>query len=332
MGGRLYTPITPPNLRQLGNRLVLVVALIFSVTLVVYFEGGLEDSLTGEHPGFLDCLYFTMVTITTVGYGDIVPVYTMSRLVDALLLTPIRFIIIFTIFGTAYEIALKRFREDYRMHRITSKLAGHTVICGFGPTSEAAVHELMLQGTAPDQIVVLATNEESLKEAAAIGVVAIAGDATQEQVLKSAAIARAAHVLIAPGRDDTAVLMALTVRDMNPAAQVIVLCEQDENARLIKRSGAHVIINPATAGGTLMAAATRQRHLVDTMQDILSVGGAMSIKERMAREDEVGKPPQQLAGMAVLRVYREGKHFDIAALPTIEAGDVLVYVAAPGGG
>jgi voltage-gated potassium channel len=326
MRPKLYTPEKTPGLRHAGSRLLIVAGLILGVTIIVYFEGGLKDAQTGKHPGFFDCLYFALVTITTVGYGDIVPIYTSSRLVDAFLLTPIRFVVIAMVFGTAYELTLKRFREDYRMSRMVGKLDRHVIICGFGATGLSAVQELLLQGTPPEQIVVLATDETELEEAAGLGIVSVAGDATQEQVLRSVAVEKAAHVLVCAGRDDTAVLIVLTVRDMNPNAQVIAMCHQAENAKLLERSGAHVIINPANAGGTLMAAATRRAHLADTMQDILSVGGAIQLLERRAKAGEVGKLPRELPDIAVLRVYRAGKRFDVNDLPRIEAQDILVYV------
>jgi voltage-gated potassium channel len=331
MRGKIYTPPKTPGLRQLGVRLLFVCGLIVLVTVIVYFEGGLKDSRTGGKPGFFDSLYFALVTITTVGYGDIVPVNTFSRLTDAFLLTPIRFVVIFTVFGTAYQIAIKRFTEEYRMNRATAKLDRHTIICGYGSTGDAAVQELLLQGIAPEQIVVVSLSEESLERAAATGVVTVAGDATREGVLKSVAIERATNVLIAPGRDDTAVLIALTAHALAPTARIVVMCNEDENAKLIARSGAHVIINPAHAGGALMAAATRQSHVVDTLQDILSVGGELALLERVVSPEEAGKRPGDLTGLAIVRVYRGDKRYDLRNLPQLEAGDVLVYIAAGGG-
>lgn len=309
------------------HRLAFVVALILGVTLLVYFEGGLIDSRTGSPPGFLDCLYFAMVTITTVGYGDIVPVGTDSRLVDALLLAPIRFVVILTIFGTAYQIAIQRFREEYRMKRTVEKLDRHTIVCGCGATGRAAVRELLLQGIPREQIAIIEMDSEALEEASEMGVVTISGDATREHVLKSVAVERAANILVCPGRDDTAALITMTVRSMNPEGRVIAMCHEAENVKLLERGGAHHIVNPTFAGGSLMAAATRQKHLAETMTDILSVGGSLRLDERVVRAEEVGKAPNELPGLAVVRLYRGAHHFGLRDLPVIEAGDVLVYVS-----
>jgi len=312
-------------------RLVAVLGVLLGLVIIVYLEGGLIDARTGGPPGFLDCVYFVLVTVTTVGYGDIVPVATTSRLTDAFLLTPIRFLVIFTFVGTAYQLVLKRFQEEYLMKRAVGKLSDHVIICGFGNTGRMAAQELLLQGATPDQVVALDTDEEALSEAATLGIVAIQGDATREHVLESVAIDRAVNVLICPGRDDTAVLVALTARDLNPNAHLIAMCIEEENVKALDRSGAHTIISRAATGGNLMAAATRRAHLAETMQDILSVGGALQLDERPVAPHEAGKHPTELKHMAVVRVYRDGRHHNVAQLPILQAGDTIVFVAASQG-
>ncbi len=327
MAVKLYTPARLPGLPSLLVRIGVVFALLAASTLIVYFEGGLVDSHTGRHPELLDCVYFVLITITTVGYGDIVPVDTPSRLVDALVLTPIRFIVLLIFFGTAYQLSIKQFQEEQRMKRAVSKLNDHTIVCGYGTTGQAAVRELLLHGTRPDQIVVVDVDENALRATSGLEVVAIQADAAQESTLNAMAIQRAAHVLICTGRDDTAVLTALTVQALNPDCRIVAMCRQQENVKLLQRSGVHSIISPALAGGTLIAAATRQDHIVDTMKDLLSVGGAIRLDERVVRADEVGTSPRALKGITVLRVYRNDRAVDPARLDTLAQGDILVFVA-----
>jgi voltage-gated potassium channel len=331
MKGRLYRPETAPGLRSILLRLGLVLGLVFAVVLVLYFEEGLVDNKTGSHPGFLDCIYFALITITTVGYGDIVPVTTQARLVDGLLLTPVRFIVLAIFFGTAYQLTIQTLREDYLMKRTVRNLSGHVIVCGFGGVGHAAVKEMLLQGTPPDQLVVIALDADHLSEASELGVVAIQGDATRESVLQSVAIERAAHILVCPGRDDTAVLIALTARDLNPTARLVVVSQEEENVRLLQRSGADLIISPAWTGGNMMAAATRQEHLADTLSELLSVAGAIALKERPVRDEECGRHPRELPDIAVVRVYRNGAAFDVPDFPRLEPGDAIVYVR-PGRG
>lgn len=329
MTGKLFIPSNGPNSREILIRSGIVVALIIGVTVGVYLEGGLIDTQTGKAPGFWDCLYYALVTITTVGYGDIVPVGTSSRLIDAILLTPIRFFVLFLILGTAYQLAFQRFQEEYRMNKIVRKLKNHIIICGFGATGRVILDELLQEEHDKEQIVVLDMSPVALEEATEYGVICILGDATRELVLKNVAIDHAAYVLVSPGRDDTAALITLTARGMGPNAHIIAMCHETENIKLLERAGANRVINPALAGGSMMAAATRRRHLVETMQDLISFGGDLQLNERRVKPDEVGKAPTSIDGIAVVRIYRGSEHFSVAEFPKLEAGDVIVYLCRP---
>ncbi len=326
--GSLYNPPTFPTWRNVAIRGSMIVGLLLIATTAMWWEEGLVIHKTGQPPGFFDTLYFIIITITTVGYGDITPDRTITRLTDAFLLTPIRLVVIFTLFGTAYQFVFRRFQEEYRLKHIIEKLNRHTILCGFGGTGSAVANELLLQGTPPDQIIVVDTDEIALQAATAMNLAAIKGDATKEGVLKTVAIERAAHVIISAGRDDTSVLIALTAQDLNPDCHIIAMCHEAENVKLLQRSGARTIVSSATAGGNLMAAATRRPHLAEVMKDLLSVGGALRMDERTVRPEEVGKHPHDLPGICVLRVFRGTDHFDGVAFPALESGDVLVYVAS----
>ena len=326
MTGKLHTPAEVMGLTPVLWRIGVLFAIILVTVTVLYFEGGLIDTRSEEAPGILDCLYFTMVTITTVGYGDIVPESTFARMVDTFFLTPMRFIVFVLFVGIAYQLSIKQLHEGYRMKRAVSKLQDHIIVCGYGETGRACVDELLLQGTSSDSIVVLEIDPRVLDDAVSREVIAVLGDATREKVLKSVALERAKHVLISPGRDDSAVLIALTVRDLNPSAHIVVECHETENTRLLERSGADTIVSPSSAGGNLMAAATRKPHIVATMQDILTVGGTLRMDERPVKPEEVGKHPSELPGIAAVRVYRGERHFNPSELPRLQTGDILVFV------
>ena len=326
MRATLHTPAAPPAIRHLVIRVGVLLIVVLVTVLLMYFEGGLIDSKTGAKPTFLDTLYFTMVTITTVGYGDIVPVSSFARLTDTFFLTPMRFIIFVLFVGMAYELTFKRFQESFRMNRAVQRLKNHIVVCGFGETGQVVVQELIASGRSPDQIVVLETDEAALDQAAKLDVVAMLGDATKERVLRSVAIERASHILICPGRDDTTVLIALTAHDLNPGARLAAKCHQAENVHLIERSGVDTIVAPSA--GNLIAAATRRPHLVDTMKDLLRIGGAAYLDERPVTKEEDGRHPSELKDVAVVRVYRGGSHFNIGELPTLREKDIIVYVAS----
>ena len=131
---------------------VLLFVLIFS--LLWWDRDGLRDQSDGEI-SFSDIVYFTMITVSTVGYGDIVPVSTRARLLDALVITPIRLGIWLLFLGTAYQLIIRQYMEGYRMAKLQATLSRHIIICGFGHTGMSAAKELMARGVTAEQIVVV---------------------------------------------------------------------------------------------------------------------------------------------------------------------------------
>ena len=309
---------------------LLVLGLLALVYVVFYLDrAGLTDHLDG-HVSALDVLYFTMITITTVGYGDIVPVSDQARLFDTLIGTPVRIFVWLIFVGTAYQFVIQRVIEDYRMSKLQAQLQGHVVICGYGDSGRLAASELVSRGTDPEQIVVIDSNEASLRLASDAGYIGLNGQATREELLRIAGVERARAVIVSLGRDDTTLLCLLTVRTLNPDARTIVSIREGENRKLVEKAGADVVISPWQVSGYLLADGVDQEHVVELTREMLSQGGAMDLVERPARAGEVGVRPRDLADTAVLAVVRHGRRFwfwECRDQP-LEAGDLLITVDA----
>ena len=322
--------ITPNALSPTGilvTRLA-VVGLLFCLvfTLLWLDRDGLHDQVDGE-VSFTDTVYFTMITITTVGYGDIVPVSTRARLVDALIVTPIRFGVWFLFLGTAYQLIIRHYMEGYRMAKLQAGLNHHILVCGFGHTGRSATKELLARGTNPDQILVIDKLEERVRLAGALGVPAFQADATQEAVLREAVIERAKAVIIAGGVDDSNALILLTARHLNSTVRIIVSAKEQENVKLFKQGGANAILSPATFGGYILAAAVDQGHMVHYLDDLLTVRGNVTLVERTVRPEEIGKSAADLKPDLLLRVYRGTTMYSYLELDQIgglQQGDIMV--------
>lgn len=321
----------PALLRRIG----LAASLIVVVAVILWWDrDGLRDNAHPGRPlGFGDVFYFTVVSLTTVGYGDITPVTDEARLINAVLLTPIRVFLWALFLGTAYELTLLRlrFQEDRQMKDLRERLKDHVIVCGYGVKGRAIVDELIAHGQPKDQIVAIDTSEEAVTAAARDGLVALRGDASRESLLKAAAVEKAAAVMAAPNRDDACVLMCLTVRSLAPSVQLIASAREEENVKLLYGAGADMVVTPSVSGGRLMAAAVRQRAVPHVLEDILSFAHGLAMAERIVQPDEAGRLVSDLTGLdgvLVLGVLRGREHISFRQLGTapLAAGDAVVYL------
>lgn len=329
----LYTPADLMPGRTLLVRLGLVILLISLVIGMLWLDReGLRDQIDGEI-SFTDVVYFSFVTITTVGYGDIVPISPRARMLDALVVTPIRLFVWFLFLGTAYQLIIRQYMEGYRMANLQARLDSHVIVCGFGNTGCAAVKELLAKGTDPQQILAIDYHEDRARAALDQGIAALHGDATQETMLRDAVVNRAKALIVAAGRDDTNALILLTARHVCPTVRIIVSAKEEENVKLFRQGGANAIISPATFGGYALAAAVDQVHLVHYLEDLLTAGGRVNLVERPVHPEEVGKTAMDLQPDIVLRVYRGDNLlslWDLKEGQALRPGDTLVLLKVAG--
>ncbi len=315
--------------RAMAARAIFVFALLALVLFVLWLErDGIRDMVDGE-VSFLDLLYFMVISLTTVGYGDIVPVTERARLIDAAILTPARLIVWLVFVGIAFDLFFHRGLERIRMMRLQQKLSDHIIICGYGHSGRTAAGELVNRGSAREHIVVIDTDDALLKNAAEAGHVGLRGDATMQRTLQDAGIDRAAAIIVATGRDDTNALVVLTIRQLNPGIRVISAVREEENGPLLRQAGADTTVTPSRIAGYLLADSVAHRHVNDFVLDVLSFGGRLLLIERPAKESEIGKRAGIVGSVLVLRILRQGKPVGFwEAHATISAGDTLLALEA----
>ncbi|SFP40142.1 potassium channel family protein [Sphingomonas rubra] len=312
----------------LGLRILAALALVGIALAGHWFDReGLRDNTDGA-VSFIDVVYFTMITVTTVGYGDIVPVTDRARLFDTFVVTPVRIFVWLIFLGTAYTFLFKNTWERWRMARIQRQLQKHTIVCGYGATGAEAVAELLRRGCPPDGIVVVDLDETALEGADELGVGTVLGDATHNAVLEAAGIARARALVVSPNRDDAAVLIAMTARRLAPDVPVAVGVRATENEILARDAGAQVIVNPVSFGGRLLAGATMGSHIADYVSDLVTSHGRVKLHERPVTREEVGRPLRTVETGQALRLYRDGRTIGFwePEAAAMQDGDVLIEI------
>jgi voltage-gated potassium channel len=311
----------------LAIRVAIALGLIALAFAILWLDrGGLRDNTDGEL-SFTDVIYFTMITVTTVGYGDIIPVTERARLLDAFLITPIRVFLWLIFLGTAFEFLLKRSWENWRMRKIQQTLCDHVILAGFGRSGQKAMEELISGGADVKKIVVVDCDPDAIELACQAGVATIRGDATRDEVLTAVHVERATSLIVSCGRDDTSVLVVLTGRHLAPSLRIAVAVRNVDNEDLARQAGANVVINPVSFTGLLLATSSRGEHVADYLHDLVTTEGHVMLREREARPEEVGKSLQQACDGQAVRLYRGGVvHAPWDPTTRIKAGDMILEV------
>ncbi len=312
MRPRFYRPGRLSPLTTLAIRGVAVLVLV-GIALGGHWidRAGLRDNTDGA-VSFLDIVYFTVITVTTVGYGDIVPVSDSARMFDTFVVTPIRIFVFLIFLGSAYSFMLRQGWERWRMGLARHGLKDHVIVCGYGRSGSAAVSELLERGHPPGRIVVVDEDSSRLRLAEEWGVTTVEGDATHNKVLEIAKVESASNVIVCPGRDDTAVLIILTCRRLAPHAGIAVSIAAIENELLARDAGASIIVNPVSFGGQLLAQCTTGPHVADYVTDLVTRGGRIELRERAVQAEEVGRLPRDIEGSQIVRIYRGEQAIEVA--------------------
>jgi voltage-gated potassium channel len=275
---------------------------------------------------FLDAIYYSTVTVTTTGYGDIAPVSAGARAWTAFVVTPLRAVFLIVLVGTTLQLLTERYRQALAENRWRRRVTDHTIVAGYGTKGRGAVDTLLASGTPPDGIVVVDIAANAVQEARSRGLTSVLGDATRTSVLTEAMVERATSVIVTCNRDDTATLVTLTARELNPAASIVVAVKEQENAHLLRYSGAGTVVISSEAAGRLLGLATRHPRAVDVIADLIVAGEGLEMIEREASPDEIGGPPDPEPGHLPMAIVRGGERiaFDDARCLQLEAGDVIV--------
>jgi voltage-gated potassium channel len=202
-------------------------------------------------------------------------------------------------------------------------LKDHTIVCGYGVKGRSAVRTLIDKGTRPDQIVAIEPDAEARALATADGVVAIAGSAAKQDVLLEAGVREACALIVAPDRDDTAVLVTLTARELNSEVTIVAAVREEENVHLLHQSGANAVITSSGAAGRLLGLSTETPQVTEVMEDLLTVGEGIDIAERRIGPEQAGPIPPRAHEPIMLAIVRDGEviRFDDERADELRDGD-----------
>ena len=321
----LDSPV-PPELRRLR---VVTAAFVLIVAAGVVGYQLMADMTLGE------AFYMTVITVTTVGFGEVQPLDGPARMLTIGLiiggvgsasyaaLTAAEFVV---------EGHLGRYIERRRMEASIGRLDGHIVVCGHGRVGRHLCAALEEEGV--DHVVV-ETDPEKLEELNFLGRLWIDGDATQEHVLEAAGLLRARALVACVNTDADNVLITLTAKGIAPRAIVVARAKSDENESKLRRAGADRVILPSSIGGQRIASLLTRPVLADFLDDLgigttdlsleeVPVNGHPDLAGRSLRDADI----RDRWGTTVLAVRHADSRMDTHPGPelVLEARDVLVVM------
>lgn len=312
---------------QVAKRLLLANIVLFVAVAIVYLDrNGYTDNADGD-VNFMDSLYYVTVSLSTTGYGDIAPTSETARALTTFAITPLRILFLIILVGTSLEVLTERTRQQWRLSHWSSRVRDHTVIVGFGTKGRSAAETLLSTGVTKEQIVIVDPSPKVVDAANADGFAGVVGDATRSSVLERARTDRARQVVVATERDDTAVLVTLTARQMNAGLSIVVAVREDENAPLLRQSGADSVITSSGAAGRMLGLSLVSPSAGRVMEDLMRYGQGLSLAERPVTREESGRSPRECEDLviAVIRGHRL-LNFDDPEAATLQSLDRVVVV------
>lgn len=253
-------------------------AIFFSSTAMYVFE--YEH---GQIKSFYDALYWSFVTLFTVGYGDITPQTPEGRVVTFLLvLSGVGLVAYLTsVLLTAFHEKMDELRET-RVLADIQKCPELVVVCGYGRMGQVVARKLHEDRTG---FVVIDREPERVAQARKLGYPAIHGDASSDEVLRSVGILdRVSTVLPLTGDDVRNVYITLTARHLNPKANIISRANKPDSARKLEQAGASHVIQPFEIAGLTVAEYVGQPVAFEAIYGIASGEKHLRIEAVMVRE------------------------------------------------
>lgn len=231
--------------RLLFSFLIFICVIIFGVVGFKIFGG--------EGWSLLDSLYMTVITLSTVGYGEVLSLEMPGRIFAMIYILMCLGSIAYavsSITGFIVEGELKNILGRKRMEKQIARLKDHYIICGSGETANTIIHELML--TKRDFVVVEPSQEKLDKMTAQDSLLFIQGDPAEDEILLEAGIERARGILCSLPTDEANLFVAITARSLNPSIRIIAKGVDLKSHKKIKKAGADAVISPAFIGGMRM--------------------------------------------------------------------------------
>jgi voltage-gated potassium channel len=312
-------------------RLLIIAGVLLSATLIGTLGFHLVEGWT-----LFDAFYMALITLTTVGYGEVHPLSFQGRVFASFLML-VGVATVFVSFAILGDTLLRLELADYfghrRRDRMLQQMAGHYIVCGAGRVGRSVVLELLRAGA---KVVLIDNDPERVKWAETLGVLTLTADASKDETLRQARIDTAVGLVAAISSDAENVYVTLSAKVLNPSLHIAARASDEQAEEKLQRAGAATVLTPYTFIGHRLAQSLLRPHVVSFLDvasafgktdldlDIeqLRVAPGSFLSSRTLAEAHLGRT----YGVIVMAVRRHNgrMEFNPQADVRLEPGDVLI--------
>lgn len=301
-----------PQVRSLRVRLLLPLSLVLGVVAVGTL--GYFWMWRGAGGTWMDALFMTVTTITTIGYGEVKPLDTAGRIFTMLLAVTGIGSLFYTLGVVMENLVTVRLADPSgrrKMARRIEELSEHVIVAGLGRVGRQATQELAAAGTL---FVIVDPGQAAARQAEERGYLFVQGDATEDAVLERAGVRRARGLIVTTGSDATNMYIVLSARVLSPDLYIVSRAVDEASVTKLTRAGANRAISPYAIGGHRLAHLILSPAVVDFFETALRKGTETLNIEDLAVPREsptLGKTLEELhirrsTGATVLAILRDG--------------------------
>ena len=324
-----------------GSQIARHLLFAFLALLLVLLIGTVGYHLLGDGQySWLNCFYMTFITISTIGYTEVVDVthYEYGRLFTVFIgITGIAVLgyVLSTVTAFMLESDINQVWRRKKMLQKIEKLEGHYIVCGIGRVGTNVAHELTTTGR---HCVIVDDDLQHIENYLSRHPqqLYLHGDATDNDILLAAGVQRARGVFAVASDDGQNLVISLSAKQLNPKLRVVARCHDVKNVEKTRRAGADEIVSPDFTGGLRIVSAMVRPHVVSFLDGMLKSEENMRMEEVCIPAELAGKPLSVLyhgnKNCVVLAVNSIGNWvFNPPAQHVVQGGDVLMVMTTPEG-
>jgi voltage-gated potassium channel len=313
---------------------------LFTFVLVMAIGTAGYQMIGGPQTSLVDALYMTYITIATIGYGEIVDLsHSPGGRIFTIFIAAagiVNFTYMMSVL-TAFLVEVD-FNEELRRGRMQTridKLSGHYIVGGIGRVGDNVTHELAVTGRS---YVVIEVDRSKIDAHVARhpDALFLQGDASEDELLVQAGIARAAGVFAITGDDSKNLVIVLSAKQLNPSARVVARCHEVNYVEKIRMVGADDIVSPDFTGGMRIASSMIRPHVVTFLDEMLRADKSLRVEEVYVpagfAESTLGSLHLHSADYVLLAVRGgDGWKFNPQPDYRVKGGDALIVMSTPRG-